>query len=62
MAKKIVFGSDFMIYGAPFYKWYRFTYGAVTHGDVVRASLTARNRSSDQKDWNKSSTTLQVST
>ena len=31
MAKKLVFGSDFMIYGAPFYKWYRFTYGAVTH-------------------------------
>ena len=31
MAKKIVFGSDFMIYGAPFYKWCRFTYGAVTN-------------------------------
>jgi len=30
MAKNLVFGSDFMIYGAPFYKWYRFTYGAVT--------------------------------
>jgi len=30
MAKNLVFGSDFMIYGAPFHKWYRFTYGAVT--------------------------------
>jgi len=28
--KKIVFGSDFLTYGAPFYKWCRFTYGAVT--------------------------------
>jgi hypothetical protein len=29
-AKKFVFGSDFLTYGAPFYKWCRFTYGAVT--------------------------------
>ena len=31
MAKNLVFGFDFMIYGAPFHKWYRFTYDAVTH-------------------------------
>ena len=30
-AKKLVFGSNFVTYGAPFYKWCRFTYGAVTH-------------------------------
>jgi len=29
-AKKLVFGSNFVTYGAPFYKWCRFTYGAVT--------------------------------
>jgi len=29
-AKYLVFGSDFVTYGAPFYKWCRFTYGAVT--------------------------------
>jgi len=31
--KKTVFGSDYLTYGAPFYKWCRFTYGAVT--DVI---------------------------
>ena len=30
-AKQIVFGSDFLTYGAPFYKWCHFTYGAVTN-------------------------------
>jgi len=35
MAKKIVFGSDFMIYGAPFYKWCRFTKGAVTYVPII---------------------------
>ena len=29
-AKYLVFGSDFVTYGAPFYKWCRFTYSAVT--------------------------------
>jgi len=29
--KKLVFGSNFVTYGAPFYKWCRFTDGAVTH-------------------------------
>jgi len=33
--KKIVFGSDFVTFGAPFYKWRRFTYGAVTHGKLI---------------------------
>jgi len=29
-AKYLVFSSDFVTNGAPFYKWCRFTYGAVT--------------------------------
>ena len=29
--KNFAFGSDFVTNGAPFYKWCRFTYGAVTH-------------------------------
>jgi len=40
MAKNLVFGSDFMIYGAPFHKWYRFTYGAVTHVNRTNAIFT----------------------
>jgi hypothetical protein len=35
-AKRQIFGSDFLTYGAPFYKWCRFTYGAVT---VVKTCL-----------------------
>jgi hypothetical protein len=30
-AKNFVFSSDFLTYGAPFYKWCCFTYGAVTY-------------------------------
>ena len=40
MAKKLVFGFDFMIYGAPFHKWYRFTYDAVTF-NIDRLCKTA---------------------
>jgi len=53
MAKKLVFGSDFMIYGAPFYKWYRFTYGAVTHVPLCLSHTRQRS-----KTRNKSLTTL----
>ena len=39
--KNFVFGSDFMTYSAPFYKWCRFTYGAVT---VVREQGQTKNK------------------
>jgi len=48
IAKNLVFGFDFMIYGAPFHKWYRFTYDAVT---VVAFSWRYNNAPEPVHAW-----------